>query len=372
MATAAKQIRLDALHEIYTSPENAGAYGGIERLYRVASKDARLNGLSRDEVKAYLSGEYTYTMHRPARKHFARNPTYVKGIDSQWQADLADLHSISADNDGVKYLLTVIDVFSKYAWAIPVKEKSSQAMVKAFEQLFTQTNPRIPIKLHTDKGSEFLNKQVQAVFRKYGVQHFCSDSDMKAAVAERFNRTLKTLMWRYFTDKQTKRYIDILPDLLHSYNQSFHRSIRMRPVDVRKENEVQVWRNLYRDGGKLSEVKDQMIPAQLVRISKVKGDFEKGYVPNWTGEHFTVSGKVDLPKTLYKLQDKSGEEIQGSWYREEIQPISKNKFIIEKIVRTRKRPDGQREVLVKWKNWSPKFNTWILEAEAKNGSRSTI
>ena len=238
------------LRALYLNPEEPGSFGGVEALYRRA-KQLRIDAstsrkLTRPVVRNFLSGESSYTLHRQVRKHFKRNPTYVSGIDQQWQADLADMQALSRANHGVRYLLTCIDVFSKYAWAIPCKAKSASEMVIAFRTLFKQSHPRRPVRLQTDKGKEFLNAQVQCLLRDtYHVQHFYSWSDQKAAVVERFNRTLKSRMWRYFSAKQTNHYLDVLPKLLQAYNHSYHRSIGTMPANVLEKDEPRIWQRLY-------------------------------------------------------------------------------------------------------------------------------
>ena len=224
------------LEEIYYNPKDPGSYGGVERLYRRAASDKV--PLSREAIKHFLSQQRAYSLHKPVRKQFVRNKTFVGGIDKQWQADLADMQRISKHNDGVKYLLTVIDVFSKYAWAVPVKQKSAAAVTEAFKRLFRRETERRPERLQTDKGKEFLNKNVQELLKQLGIKHFWSSSDQKAAIAERFNRTLKTRIWTWLSAQQQSRYIDNLQDFLNSYNNSFHRSIGMPPADVRKNTKI--------------------------------------------------------------------------------------------------------------------------------------
>src|SRR5438874_2708338 len=137
---------------------------------------------------------------------------------------------LSRQNGGVHFLLTCIDILSKYAWAIPMKNKSAASTKEALQQIFTERKPR---SFQTDSGREFENETVCTYLQHQGIhQFFAWNPAIKCSVVERFNRTLKSKIWRYMTFARTKRYIDVLPDLMHSYNHSYHRSIKMAPADV--------------------------------------------------------------------------------------------------------------------------------------------
>ena len=148
----------EQLHQIYYDAKDPGSYGGVDKLYR----RARELGIqvNRQQVQEFLTDQQAYSLHKPVRKNFKRNKTFVNGIDHLWQADLADMQDLSRDNQGHRYILTVIDVFSKFAWTIPVKDKGSKSMLDAFKELF-RVSERVPKKLQTDMGKEFLNKEVQ-------------------------------------------------------------------------------------------------------------------------------------------------------------------------------------------------------------------
>ncbi len=167
----------------------------------------------------------------------------VYGKDVQFQADLVDMSAHSKENYNITFLLTCIDVFSKYAWARPLKNKTGKEVTKAFDSILKEN--RVPQKLQTDKGTEFFNKHFQQLMKKYNIHHFATASDVKASVIERFNRTLQDRSSRFLMAVNSKRYYDILQDLIDGYNASYHKSIKMRPLDVHKENEADVFNNLY-------------------------------------------------------------------------------------------------------------------------------
>ena len=220
--------------------DRPSALCGVDKLYRAA----RRYGVTRSQVLEWLQLQPGYTLHKPARKHFPRNRVIVFGIDSQWQADLVDLQSLSQWNRGYKYLLTCIDVLSKFAWVVPLKTKTGKELVAAFKEIFRQG--RKPEKLQTDAGTEFKNRAFQTFLKEENVHFFVTYNETKAQVVERFNRTLKQLMWRVFTTTSSYHYLDKLDGLVNgNYNQRIHRSIKMKPADVNESKEHAVWRTLY-------------------------------------------------------------------------------------------------------------------------------
>ena len=360
----------EILKTIYYNTADRGSYGGVEKLYRRAKEDVPT--ITRAEVQKFLTDQQSYSLHKPTKRKFVRNRTYVHGIDKQWQADLADMQSISRTNKGFRYLLTCIDVFSKFAWVEPVKSKTGLDVSKAFERILERANPRQPIRLQTDKGSEFYNPHFKKVMKKFGIELFSSFSDLKAAVVERFNRTLKTRIWTYFTANRTDRYTDVLDDIVLAYNNAYHRTIKCAPADVTLEREMDVWKNTYGTQSNDYIPSKKIKPGDKVRLNRWKGAFAKGYLPNWSYEHFLVDNVEPHKRAVYKLKDAAGEEIQGAYYKEEVQPIKNNKFYIEKVLKQRKTKKGSKEYFVKWKGWPAKFNTWITAKQKNDFSRHGV
>ena len=189
------------LKKLYYNVNSVSAFTGKENVYRAAKN--QLSTITRRDVDDWFSKQLTYTLHKPARHNFPRNKTIVMSIDEQWQADLCDMASRAKDNDGHTFLLTVIDCFSKFAWVEPLMNKSGSEILNALKRILKRSG-RAPQRLQTDKGSEFLNAQVQRFLKEQKIEFFTTNSEMKAAIVERFNRTLKNKMWKYFT-AQKKR-----------------------------------------------------------------------------------------------------------------------------------------------------------------------
>ena len=207
-------------------------------------------------------------------------------------------------------------------------------------------------------------KQFKQLTDSYNITHFSTSNKTKASVVECFNRTFKTRMWRYLTSVNSRRYVDVVQDLVNAYNNSHHRSIKMSPATVNKDNEKTVFNNLY----KLKPQKALSFKLKLgdtVRISKLRGVFRKGYEQTFTDEFFTITARVARDPPVYKLMDGVGETLKGTFYEEELQPViidKKKEFKIEKIL-ARKKIRRKNMVLVKWLGWPEKFNSWIPEKD---------
>ena len=255
--------------------------------------------------------------------------------------------ALSKENEGYKFLLLVIDTFSKYGWIIPLKDKKGETVAKELEELFKE---RKPGKLWTDKGKEFYNKDVKDL-----VELYSTENEEKSSIAERWIRTMKEKMWKYFSDSNTYKYIDVLPDLVEDYNNTVHSSTKLTPIEAsKKKNELVVWRNLYPDRYKQYDIIPKFSVGDEVRITKKKKVFEKGYTTRWTEEIFTITEIQDTNPVTYKLADLKGEEIKGTFYEPELQKTEQQIFRIEKVIEKEK---GRSKV--KWKGYSDKFNSWV-------------
>ena len=288
-------------------------------------------------------------LHKPVKRKFRKRRVLVNGNNKIWAADLADMRALSKENEGVNFLLLVIDIFNKYGWIKPLKNKEGETIVKALKEIFKESGRR-PEKLWTDKGREFFNKNVKNL-----VYLYATENEEKSSIAERWIRTMKEKMFKYFTDNNTNKYIDVLPDLVEDYNNTVHSSTKLSPVEAsKKENELKVWRNLYPDRYKTSRLNPKFSVGDEVRITKKKKVFEKGYTTRWTEEIFTIKEIRETNPITYKLEDLQGEEIKGTFYEPELQKTEQQIFRIEKIIKKEK-----GKSLVKWKGYSDKFNSWV-------------
>ena len=280
----------------------------------------------------------------------------MKGIDEIWAADLVEMQQFSKWNKGYKYLLMVIDVFSKYGWIVPLKNKKGESVAEAFEGIFEEG--RKPDMLWTDKGSEFYNKHVKDLLTVNNIKLYSTENEEKSSVVERWNRTMKEMMWKQFTVQNSTEWVDILPKLLTKYNTTKHRSIKMTPKEAsEKKNEGVVYLNLYGDL-RQSSTKPKFKVGDKVRISKYKRKvFDKGYTPNWTEAIFVIDSVAQYTDPItYKLKDLNNEEIKGSFYEQELLKVTQDVFRIDKVIR---RDNSRKRALVKWKGYGDNFNSWV-------------
>ena len=312
------------------------------------------------------SNELADELHKPIRRKFQKRKVVAKTVDDIWTADLVEMQPFSRFNKGYKYLLMVIDVFSKYGWIIPLKTKTGAAVTTAFKELFKD---KTPTRLWTDKGKEFYNKSMKELLQKNRVILYSTENEEKSSVAERWNRTIKRNMWKYFTANNTYKYWDIIPSLTEKYNNTYHHSIKCTPKEAREaKNYTHVLQALYGDTPKLAKIPKFKI-GDRVRIVKKKKMFEKGFTPNWTEEVFTiVKVKMTKPPT-YTIKDEKGEEIHGTFYEPELQKTNQTIYRIEKILKRRTAKGGHKEAYVKWKGYNNSFNSWIPIGDLQHGNQ---
>ena len=251
----------------------------------------------------------------------------------------------------------VIDVFSKYGWIEPLKDKKTESVSSAFSKIFKKSK-RKPEKLWTDKGSEFISKHFKDFLKTHSITLYHTQNEEKSSIVERWNKTMKNKMWKMFSANNNTVYWDKLDKLVNDYNNTAHSSIKMTPTEAsKKENEKQVFANLYEDEIYLKPKNPKFSIGDKVRLSKYKRRvFDKGYTPNWTEELFVVD-KVNLTKPVtYHVVDLLGEKVEGSFYEKELQKAKQQTFRIEKVV---KRDNKKKKALVKWKGYSDKFNSRV-------------
>ncbi|KAL3087903.1 hypothetical protein niasHS_009465 [Heterodera schachtii] len=297
---------------LYKDLSSPVAFTSAEPLLREARKTQPK--INRADVQNYLATQRTYTLHRQAKRRYRRLPTLAPGLHTEWQADLAIFDRLAKQNRGYKYLLVCIDTLSRQVFVEPVKTKTSVNMIRAFGRIFKRSK-YIPWKVLTDQGKEFTARTVQHFFRAKDVEHFCmlTSPQFHAGMAERANRSIKERLYRYFTERNTYTWIDVVQDIVRAINHSPNSSIGMRPADVNFKNAEALRQKLHNAAENVVRRQPRYRVGDRVRIEKYKHVFQKGYLPRFTFELFTVSEvHTERSPVVYRLRDDHNEIISGT------------------------------------------------------------
>ena len=298
---------------------------------------------------------------KPKLKRFPRRKIYSPNMDRIWTMDLMDVRKYSKQNKNYKYILVVLDIFSRFAWARPVKAKTGREVTDALRDIFTKSG-RKPSRIWSDDGKEFFNHlMVQGLLRKNDITLYSSFNEPKASIAERFIRTLRRKMEMHYIITQQTVWYKALQDMIDEYNSDFHRSIGMTPNEaIKPENYAKVFDRQYTQTKVDLDKKPLLAVGDRVRISLHKRHFEKGSTANWSEEVFEIVEVLKNYKPIvYKLKDLAQEELEGAFYREQLQKTNQEIYRIDKVLRKRKLAGGTSESLVHWSGFPAKFDSWV-------------
>lgn len=342
------------LNSIYYNPEHPGSFGSFHKLYKAAKP--HLHNLTIDNVKRWLAAQNTYTLHRKVVRKHVTVPFYAEHVDSTWVMDTADVRHLAPYNDGIKYLFIIIDVISRFVFVVPMENKSAPRLVKAFKHI-KDAFKRAPNLVVSDPGLEF-----RGAFSKYltsnNIEQYLLRAKQKATLAERFIRTIKEKMLKYMNYHDTKRYIDVLGQLVRSYNYAVHSRTRMRPVDVTSENEQEVKERLFGRYAKWEPPSPRFNIGDMVRVVRKLETLIKRTGTQTSTDLVFVVGYIDSshpPRHLYRIKDMMGEYIKGSFYDEDlvhVQRVSDTR----QYMQTDKKVKKHGRIFKSFKGWPRKFN----------------
>ena len=306
-------------------------------------------GLGNNFTMEDLSNE----LNKPVINKFERKKIIVNHTDEIHSCDLIDMIKYYRVNRGYKYIFTNIDIFSKYAWAFPLKTKTIKDIKPCFEKIFKE---RKPLYIWCDQESSFFSKEMLKFFENNDIKIYHTHSNLKTVVIERFNRSLRELMMKEFVKNNNTVWYNILHELIKKYNNRYHRTIKMKPIDVNKKNEKLIKNTVYNYD--VTNKKPKFKINDLVRISLKRRELFDKATGNikWSEELFKVY-KINKSNVItYQLKDMNDEIIKGVFYEKELQLTrnTSNEYIIEKVLKTNK-----NKIYVKWRGYSNNFNSWI-------------
>ncbi|KAL3069041.1 hypothetical protein niasHS_016923 [Heterodera schachtii] len=351
----------DKLQEmIERNPEKSPAsYAGIQKV--LAEAQRRNPSITLRDVDHFLHKQRTYTLFKPRKNRFRRLKTVPSGLHTDWQCDLCIMDALKEHNDGFRYILVCIDVLSRKIFTAEAESKKSEHMIAAFEKIFKKAGV-LPNKLYSDAGLEFQAKKMVDYWKqKEIIKHVMYSPHLHAGVVERANRTLKERLYKYFSEKNTKRWVDVLDSIVRNLNNSANRTTGLRPTDVNFKNAAALQNRLYKQG-EPSRKTPKFKVGDIVRISKEKGDFSKGYFPNFTDELFRISKVNPTDPPSYRIRDQDGEDIKGVFYEQELVKTVAETAHRAEVLKTRRRK-GVKEHFVRWIGYSDKHNRWIRDED---------
>ena len=358
----------DILHRLYYEPDSAASFSGIDNLYRVAKEQGHT--ISRNTIRKWLATQKIYTLNRRSISKFARRRTIIPFQFYMYDVDNAYMKDYTKENDGYGYFILAIDDFSKRVFTRPVKQLNGPKIKEALQSILKESKT-LPMLIRTDGGSEFVNSVVKAYLKKQGIKHIVTKNSTKTAFGERAIFTIKRRLLQAMISQKKKRWLELLPKITSSYNDSYHRTIGMKPNDVTKDKEVDIWNRVYwpkeklakRKANKDSKKKDfKFNIGETVKVTLNPYKYDRGYNKRFSDENFLVTDRsMKQGKEAYGLKDMKNDEILGSFYQQQLQrvtPDDNDKYEIEKVLKSRNH-QGKKQFLVKWAGWDRKFNSWI-------------
>ena len=284
-------------------------------------------------------------LDKPISRRFKKRKVYSLSKDNIWGADLADMQLISKYNKGIRYLLCAIDLFSKYAFVVPLKDKKGTTIVNTFQNILNNLN-RKPNEICTDPGSEFYNNVFKKWLKDNDIIMYSAHNQGKSVVTERFIRTLKNKIYKHMTAISKKFYFSALDDIVDECNNTYHQTFKMKAVDVRKGSFAECNEETNEKDPKF-KVGDH-VRNQSTRIFFLNDMLLIGV------KKFLLSKKKNTVSWTYVISDLDGEEIVGSFYEKELQKTNQKEFRIEKVIKRK-----ENKQYVKWKGYDSSFNSWI-------------
>lgn len=313
------------MEKIYYNPRHPAGFGGVNLLHKYV-KDK----YTKDEVEEFLQKSKTYRKYRqPSQVKYAR--VFVPSLGVCFQTDLMDMQSLSRSNKGYRYILILVDAFSRYLVALPLKSKSGKNVAEALDTAYSQLKKegRLAPKstLGSDLGKEYMNTDVKHVCKKHGVAQFVLRHPKKAFLAESSGRYVVERLYKYMHANNTKVWHDKLDDIVYAKNQRPNHSLgNITPANVTIDNQNKVYETLYaEDLKKIEKNKEKPLElGQRVQIAEKVLPFHKALKGYFKEKAYVISGRrYHLPGVFrYSITDpEDNMEISGTYYRQELSVI---------------------------------------------------
>ena len=253
--------------------------------------------MTQKNIKIFINETYS----KSPKKNYDTNKTDVYYIDDIWSLDILDLKDYGPENNrGYRYVLVIINNFSKYGWTVSLKNKNAQTIKDSFEN-FLISSKRKPNLIESDRGREFYNNIFQDFLNKNNIKLSSRNSSYGAVFAERFNRTIRDLLKKIVFEQCDAKWIDVLTKITKQYNNRIHSLTKLTPIQASlKKNEGYVYKNLL---DKRKKIKPKFPINDLVRTADLKKTFSKGDTTNWSFKLFKITELVNDTIPSYKIDN---------------------------------------------------------------------
>jgi hypothetical protein len=300
--------------EIYYDLENPAGYGGIEQLQKAT-------GFKKSKVKRFLDNQPVYRKFRVPKRQFKRAQIKATSLGVWFMADLFDMQKLASHNSGYKWILLVVDSFSRLVVCRALKNKSGVETAAGLDMIFSELKEKdllAPyVLLATDLGTEFYNKECDKIYKKYNIRRYCLRAPIKCAFAEISGRYLLDRLFKHMDRNKTKRWIDYLDAAVEGKNKKKNRRTgKLAPVEINFQNQENVYDALY--GNQVLKPFSLSI-GDKVLVSKDRLPFAKARHGYYGDTVYRVIARHEHTIPRYSLaEDDSGDTIQGTWYAEEL------------------------------------------------------
>ena len=314
-------------------------------------------------IMSYNVNDYVNEVHHKITKPSTTRRVYSNYVGEIFSIDLVDMQEFNSINKGYKYILNGIDCYSRYAFSKPLKDKSAKTVSNALNEIMIENN-YYPTKIWCDQGSEFYNKEVDKLRKKHNIQIYSTYGPQKAVMVERFNKTMKGMMYKIFTRNGNHVWYNILDEIINKYNNKIHSTLKNKPIDIFKKK-IEITNELdIANEDQIKKAKFKVGDRVRIPLSRTVFD-KKGYLKNWSDEIFIVCEIIKSNPITYKIKDDKNKIINGSFYDAELlkTKMKENVYMIEKLLKKRKYK-GKIQYLVKWLGYNE--TSWQNESDIED------
>ena len=347
--------QLKYLQNIYNTPSHGASFSSPIKLYQEIQNRNKYN-ISLRQIKNYLSEQESYALTKNVREKSIK-PHFISYFKFYLlQTDLVNMVRYSKDNDGITYLLSVLDTFSRFLWISPLKDRKGKTVSDAFETILNNINENV-LYICSDKGIEYKSLDWKNLMTRYNIKHYFSTTG-SCNLVERIHRYLKSKIMKYMVKHNTFRYIDVLDKLVSSYNRTIHSTTNKKPIDVNTNNQYDIYMHVKNNQKKIKKKSFLFALGDNVKISLKRTIYDREQTLRWTREYFQVARRYrNQSVNLYKLRDCTNEVMFGSFYENELQKYKvnpKKMFYVDKILKR----EGNKS-LVTFQDFPEKCKEWV-------------